>query len=263
MPHGWRPKAWPSRGGRDLPISLRKCLRGVRFVGILLVAGWFWGSGVSLASESRTILFFENFERGLTERWVERGFPSIANRNRFSLASEHDGNHYLKVESARSSSAKGVHLTFSPRQCPYVSWRWKVSAVIEAADIARKEGDDAAAKLYVVFAGPSWWNPLDKRILVYLWDNVSPVGSVRPNAWLPDKERMIVLESGTKKVGQWASEQVNLFADFTRAFPGEVPRSVEGLAFLADTDNTQSQVSSGFDDLMITCGSPAHEQSRK
>jgi hypothetical protein len=44
-----------------------------------------------------------------------------------------------------------------------------------------------------------------------------------------------------------------LFDDFKRAFPGEEQGNVEGLAFLADTDNTRSQVSAGFDDLMIRC----------
>lgn len=65
-----------------------------------------------------------------------------------------------------------------------------VSDVISGADITRKEGDDAAAKLYVVFASPSWWNPLDKRILVYVWDNAAPVGAVLPNTWLPGEGKV-------------------------------------------------------------------------
>ena len=205
------------------------------------------------ASNQTAILFSENFETGLTDRWVEQGFPSIARRNVFSVAAEPDGNHYLKVDSDQSYSAKGVHITFSPARCPYVSWRWRVSDIIDVADVTRKEGDDAGAKLYVVLAGPSVWNPFDKRILVYLWDNRAPVGSIYPNAWLPHKERMVILESGATKVGRWVSEQVNLLEDFKRAFPGEDPGTVEGVAFLADTDNTRSEVSAGFDDLLISC----------
>lgn len=222
----------------------------------LLVSAWVFAAGATGASDRGAVLFSEDFEAGLTERWVEQGFPSIARRNVFSPATEPDGNHYLRVESAQSYSAKGVHLTFSPKQCPHVSWRWRVSNVIERADVTRKEGDDAAAKLYVVFAGPSFWNPLDKHILVYLWDNAAPVGAIYPNAWLPEKERMVILESGQAKVGRWVGEQVHLFDDFKRAFPGEEPGDVEGLAFLADTDNTQARVTAGFDDLMIRCDQP-------
>lgn len=220
---------------------------------VLLVSAWAFVAGVAVASDRGTVLFSEDFESGLNRRWAEQGVPSIARRNVFSLAAELDGNHYLNVESAQSYSAKGVHITFSSKQCPYVSWRWRVSNVIETADINRKESDDAAAKLYVVFAGLSGWNPFDRRILVYLWDNASPVGAIFPNVWLPDKERMVILESGKAKVGRWVAEQVHLFDDFKRAFPGEEPGDVEALAFLADTDNTQAQVSAGFDDLVIRC----------
>ncbi len=228
-----------------------------------LFSVWAFAVGAAFTSEPKTVLFSEDFEAGLSEHWVEQGFPSIARRNVFSLAAEPDGNHYLKVESVQSYSAKGVHLTFSPEQCPHVSWRWRISTVVEAGDLTRKAGDDAAAKLYVVFDGPSFWNPFDRRILVYLWDNRAPVGDIYPNAWLPKKERMVILESGTAKVGRWVAEQVHLLNDFKRAFPGEEPGEVEGLAFLADTDNTMSTVSAGFDDLTIHCHEPATQNSRK
>ena len=231
---------------------------GLGWAGLLAVfvcAGLF-STGTSQAVAQSSLLLFEDFEAGLSARWEEQGFPSIARHNVFSLASEPDGNHYLKVESDRSSSAKGVHLAWSPRRCPHVSWRWRISNTIAAGDLTRKEGDDAAAKLYVVFRGPSFWNPLDKRILVYVWDHRAPVGGIYPNAWLPTKERMVIVESGTAKVGQWVDEQVHLVNDFVRAFPGEEPGEVEGVAFLADTDNTRSRVTAGFDDLTIRCNEP-------
>ena len=238
---------------------------GLACAGVLAVfvcAGLF-STETSQAVEQSSLLLFEDFEAALSARWEEQGFPSIARHNVFSLAAEPDGNHYLKIESDRSSSAKGVHLTFAPRQCPHVSWRWRISNTIAAGDLTRKEGDDAAAKLYVVFRGPSFWNPLDKRILVYLWDHRAPVGTIYPNAWLPAKERMVIVESGTAKVGQWVNEQVHLANDFARAFPGEEPGDVEGVAFLADTDNTRSRVTAGFDDLTIRCTEPETNRVRR
>lgn len=229
---------------------------------VFICAGLF-STGTSRAAAQSSLLLFEDFEAGLSARWEEQGFPSIARHNIFSLASEPNGNRYLKIESDRSSSAKGVHLTFAPRQCPHVSWRWRISNTIAAGDLTRKEGDDAAAKLYVVFRGPSFWNPLDKRILVYLWDHRAPVGAIYPNAWLPAKERMVIVESGTAKVGQWVNEQIHLASDFARAFPGEELGEVEGLAFLADTDNTRSRVTAGFDDLTIRCTEPETNRARQ
>lgn len=205
------------------------------------------------AAGAEQVLLHENFEAGLSDQWVERGFPSIARRNRFSVEVEADGNHYLKVISDDSTSGKGVRLNFDPMRCRTVSWRWKVTNVIPTADLRKKDGDDAAAKLYVVLDGPSPWNPLDKRLLIYVWDNQLPVGTVLPNAWEPEKARMIVLESGPKKAGQWINEQVDLVDDYRRAFSGEDPLAVEALAFMADTDNTSSRVSAGFDDLSVRC----------
>ncbi len=231
---------------------------GLGWAGLLAVFVYAsrFSTGMSQAAEQDSLLLSEDFEAGLSAQWEEQGFPSIARHNVFSLASEPDGNHYLKVQSDRSSSAKGVHLAWSPRRCPHVSWRWRISNTIAAGDLTRKEADDAAAKLYVVFRGPSYWNPLDKRILVYLWDHRAPVGAIYPNAWLPAKERMVIVESGTSKVGQWVVEEVHLVNDFVRAFPGEEPGDVEAVALLADTDNTRSRVTAGFDDLTIRCTEP-------
>lgn len=236
---------------------MRLCLRRALFP--TLVAGMLSASTV-FAAPLPLLLFHEDFEAGLGPQWLECGFPSIARKNVFSIAVEPGGNHYLRsrseVESADSYSAKGIYMKFSARRCPEVTSRWTVSDVVATADVTPKEGDDGAAKVYVVFAGPSWWNPADERIVLYVWDNAAPVGAVLPNAWLPAKERMVVLESGAAKVGRWVKERVNLVEDFSRAFPGEAPSSVAGLAFLADTDNTHARVSAGFDDLAIRGAAP-------
>ncbi|RMD82982.1 MAG: DUF3047 domain-containing protein [Candidatus Dadabacteria bacterium] len=208
----------------------------------------------ALASGGRqVVLLHEDFEAGLPSRWVERGFPSIERKNRFSIGVEPSGNHYLEVRSDRSTSGKGVRLKFDPRRCPVVSWRWKISRVIASADLYRKDGDDSAAKLYILFGGPSRWNPFDKRLIVYVWDNRLPPGTILPNAWEPEKARMVVLESGTARAGAWVPERVDLARDYRRAFGGEELRPVEALAFMADTDNTGEQVTAGFDDLEVRC----------
>ena len=74
---------------------------------------------------------------------------------------------------------------------------------------------------------------------------------------------MIILESGKGRVGQWVSESVHLARDFLRAFPGDTPGEVEALAFMADTDNTSTRVSAGFDDLMIRCVGPAEGEPER
>jgi len=141
--------------------NMRHTRRGQGLCGVggitLLALVWAFAVEAAFGLEHGAVLFSENFEAGLKEQWVEQGFPSITRRNVFWLAVESNDNHYLKVKSVQSYSAKGVHLTFSPKECPHVSWRWRITNVVEGADLTRKDGDDAAAKLYVVFDGPSFW----------------------------------------------------------------------------------------------------------
>lgn len=204
-----------------------------------------------------------DFERPLDAAWHERGFPRISRRNTFRIVDDGSGNHYLRVDSDHSSSAMGVTLHLDPRRCPDLRWRWMVTGTIAGADLARREGDDAAAKVCVVFDGPSYWNPADKRVLVYVWDHATPVGTILPNAWLPDTARVVVLRSGDATVGQWADERVDLSRDFARAFPSEQPGTIEAVAFLADTDDTGSRTAAGLDDLSIRCVTESADDATK
>lgn len=70
---------------------------------VVLLCASLFSPGMSQAAARSSLLLFEDFEAGLSARWEEQGFPSIDRTNVFSLASEPNGNHYLKVESDRSS----------------------------------------------------------------------------------------------------------------------------------------------------------------
>lgn len=220
---------------------------------ILLVAAQALAGRDARAAGTDRVPLSADFERPLDAEWHERGFPRISRRNTFRVVRDADGNHYLRVESDHASSGMGVTLGLDPRRCFDLRWRWMVAGTIAGADLTRREGDDAAAKLCVVFDGPSYWNPTDKRVLVYVWDHAIPAGTILPNAWLPDTARMLVLRSGSDAIGQWSVEQVDLYRDFARAFPGETPGTIEAVAFLADTDDTADRVAAGLDDLSIRC----------
>jgi hypothetical protein len=104
------------------------------------------------------------------------------------------------------------------------------------ADMTQKAGDDYAARVYVLFDYPRerlpwatraklalaealYGQPVPTAALNYVWDNRQPVGSIKPNAYT-ERVRMVVLESGTAKAGQWISESRDLNADFRAAFEG-------------------------------------------
>ncbi len=145
-----------------------------------------------------------------------------------------------------------------------LQWRWKVSRVLETADMQDKAADDHAARVYVFFdvplnslsflernkiklarllAGPD----VPTAALCYVWDNRHRVGY---SAWSPYTQRVrkVVLQSGAAHAGQWMSEARDVAADFRAAFGFDAP-AITGVAVGNDTDNTAESVSAWFGDL--------------
>ena len=61
---------------------------------------------------------------------------------------------------------------------------------------------------------------------------------------------MIVVESGTSRVGEWVSERRNVAADFRAAF-GEAAPPITAVILAADTDNTGERTVSYFGDISL------------
>lgn len=163
-----------------------------------------------------------------------------------------------------------VDLTKTPVLC----WHWRVDAPLRSADMARKSGDDYAARVYVAFDLPdsamSWTlrlklklarqlfgNQVPDAAINYVWDNRYPVGTERPNIYT-DRAHMRVLQSGTVNSGHWVVERRNVLEDAEQAF-GELAFKAKLLAVASDTDNTGEQAHAGFADLYFV---PASEACR-
>lgn len=146
-------------------------------------------------------------------------------------------------------------------------WRWRIDRVVENSDIATKQGDDFAARLYVFFDFPldrlslvestklrlaRWWygDQVPAAALCYVWANREPPGTRTWNAYT-SRARMIVLRNAAEGVGEWADEMRPLAADFREAF-GDVIPVVTGIALAADTDQTGENVTAWFGDIGIS-----------
>ncbi len=58
----------------------------------------------------------------------------------------------------------------------------------------------------------------------------------------PGTLRVIVLQSGTAKLGRWVVERRNLIEDYRRAFGEDPPKRVEAIAIWSDSDQTGESV---------------------
>ena len=189
--------------------------------------------------------------------------PKIA-PNKFSFVSD-EGKTVLRVDSDNSAGSLGLPMMTSAGDGQtQFEWRWKVSRVLDKADMSTKPGDDFAARVYVFFDVPmdslSFTDRTKLRLarmiagpdvptaaLCYVWDNTHRVGLTQ---WSPysNRARMIVLQSGTGNIGKWMSESRDIAADFRDAFGFDAP-AVTGIALGNDTDNTGEQVTTWYGDV--------------
>lgn len=195
--------------------------------------------------------------------WIHRSLPRVERENRFALVAG-EGGVVLEVVSDAAASTLIHPLDVDPAQTPLLRWRWSVSNPVRGSDFTRKEGDDYAARVYVLFDFPAERLGLGDRLkislarslhgtelptaaIAYVWGMRQPVAAFGPNPYT-DRVQMIVVESGEARAGEWIEYERDVAADFMRLFGEPAPR-ITGIAVSADTDNTGERVTTRFGDL--------------
>ena len=199
----------------------------------------------------------------LVSGWQPLTFSNIPRHTRYELVAD-DGVTVLRATADASASGLAKPLDLDPKTYPILRWRWKVANLIEKADPSKRSGDDYPARIYVTFKqAPGHGAVVDRaraamiRALYgveppfagvdYIWERRLPKGKVIPNAYT-DRVRMIVVESGPDRVGQWVSEERNVYEDYKRAF-GEEPPAISGVAVMTDGDNTGESATAWYGDI--------------
>ena len=176
----------------------------------------------------------------------------------------------LRIHADDAVGSAAHVLDADPRANPMLTWHWKIDHALEKANLAAKDGDDFAARVYVSFDVPLaqlsfaaraklriarlvYGPDLPTAAICYVWDNRHPIGTSAWNVYT-DRVRIVVLESGNAKAGQWVREARDVDADFQAAFgavhKGPTPH-VTGVAVSSDTDQTRESVTAWFDDLRL------------
>ena len=211
------------------------------------------------AAADHGILIREEFND--LENWKPLLFPKIPRHTVYTIESE-DERHYLKAESNASSSGLIYGGEFDVYRYPNIRWRWKVDNVYSGEDVNRvnrKQGDDYPIRVYIIFKyEPEHARPLEKitygvakrrygeypphSALNYVWASNINSEAIMTNPY-SDRSKMIFLQMGGERTGQWVEENLNIIVDYQRAF-GEKPPTTASLAIMNDSDDTgQSSVS--------------------
>jgi hypothetical protein len=135
-------------------------------------------------------------------------------------------------------------------------WSWRLEAANPAVDLARKAGDDAAAKVCLAFDLPLQQVPFMERQLLrvarsqtgenlpaatlcWVWGHAEPSGALIENPY-SRRVRVIVLRNRDDAMNRWFDEERDVAADWARAFgdeSAELP-PLQAAIVGADADNT-------------------------
>ncbi len=200
----------------------------------------------------------------LPNGWKPLTFKKIPKLTTYELVK--DGAQVV-VKAVSDSSASGLtkEVRIDPKEFPIVQWRWKVENLLQKSDATRKDGDDYPARLYITFeydpdkvsfgkklkykAGQALFGDIPIGAINYVWERQAPIGAIIDNAYT-NFVKMVVVESGSQRLGAWIEESRNIYEDYRKAF-GEEPPIINGVAIMTDTDNTKERAVAYYGDIVF------------
>ena len=209
---------------------------------LLLLSAVLLSAFIPLHVAAEGTIVIDDFEHGLKPQWEAKEFKG---RTEYSVT-KMEGDSVLKAVSRASASALIYRYEYDLKKYPVLAWRWRVENTIIKGNESKKEGDDYAARVYVIF--PHWLPPLTKSIN-YIWANRLSKGDHVPNPFYA-KAVMLAVESSNESAGKWIEEERNVYMDYKTIF-GEEPPLAGGIAVMTDTDNTGESATAYYDNIRL------------
>lgn len=182
-------------------------------------------------------------QQGL-QGWEEKVFE---NHTRYESV-EDGGMQVIQALSHNSASGLFREIEIDLQKTPFMNWSWKVKDVLSNTGERSKQGDDYAARIYVIFSGDIFF--WQTRALNYVWSSHQQIGDHWPNAF-SSSAHMIAIENADSKLGQWVHEKRNVRADYKRIF-GTDKIKADAVAIMTDTDNTQQKAIAYYGNIYFT-----------
>jgi hypothetical protein len=212
---------------------------------VLLLVVFVSFAAVGLYASAKNSLFMVDLGIDWTAGWSEKKLGVKPTRY---ISIDENGRKVILGWSHDSASALYLPMRLPLSDDMNLSWCWKVTRALPENPMERqKSGDDYAARVLVSFS-PDLFGK-ESRTLCYVWASTEAVGSFYESPYSKNVAT-IVVQSGTKRLGEWVMEKRNIVDDYRRAF-GARPHAVFALAVIVDSDNTNSRATGWFSDVLL------------
>jgi hypothetical protein len=175
--------------------------------------------------------------------WKEKSFKGHTTYSHV----QDEGKTVLQADAVKTASALYKKIEVNPAEIPIIKWSWKVKQALAAENPYRKDVDDFAGRVIVLFPGTFFWQ---YRAVVYVWADKLPIGTVVQSAFSKDIV-LVVVESGNQYAGVWRNERRNYLEDYHNYFHASPPNTM-AVAIMTDADNTKTEATAWYGDIFLS-----------
>ena len=195
---------------------------------------------------AETIKVFEFSKKELSALEI-RKVRGADNKTSYSVGSNENGN-YLKAVADNAASGLGKEIKIDLNKTPFINITWKIEKDLRGIKENTKKGHDYAARVFAIKKTGA--TPLSNRAINYVFSSNSGVGENRPSPYTK-KSIDNVLATTKDNLNEWVTVKANVKEDFKKFHDLDV-NELDGLAIMADTDNSKMKSISYFQNIYFS-----------
>ena len=198
------------------------------------------------SAHAETVKVFEFTEKELSALEI-RKVRGADNKTSYTVGSNENGN-YLKAIADNAASGLGKEIKIDLNKTPFINITWKIEKDLRGIKENTKKGHDYAARVFAIKKTVA--TPLSNRAINYVFSSNSEVGENRSSPYTK-KSIDNVLATTNDNLNEWVTVKANVKEDFKKFHDLDV-NELDGLAIMADTDNSKMKSISYFQNIYFS-----------
>ena len=201
---------------------------------------------IFFTAKAENVKIFEFSESELKELEV-RKVRGADNKTLYSVKKDENGT-FLKAVADNSASGLGKKVKINLNKTPIINITWKVEKDLAGIKENTKKTHDYAARVFVIKKTGA--TLLSNRAINYVFSSNNEIGFNSPSPYTK-KSIDYVLSTTKDSLNEWITVKSNVKEDFKKFHNLDVDQ-LDGLAIMADTDNSKLKTVSYFKNIYFS-----------